>query len=571
MKPILPDGLMHLSKNFTTPAVNYANQGNSIIGIRDSGKTYAATKAAEQLLDNNIPIIAFDPTGIWQNLRNGINGNPGYPVVVAGGMNADLVLNEKNAIDILDAALKEKISLVMDFKGLSTTSKSKWLRIVSDCIEYLMGNNDQYGLRHVFIEEAAEFVPQRPQPGGQVAYSRIEAMARMGRNFGLGYTLINQRAEEISKAIFEISEQVMVFRQAGKNSLKSIKDWLDYRGLQRRDIVSSLPNLSSGECWIINNETETRVKILPKKTFHPDPKTRKINLPEGAKISDTTSFIKKMKNAIDKKYNVINSENIKDSHIKKGISDENAEKIKLLQNTIHKQSDIIKDLKSEVKHYHDISFNLANKLNHLHEIIKKLPIDKVIIPEFEKMPSTANFNENIDDFKNIHQNDKKPQKSSSSILCGPVSLPAGEGVTLTCIAQLSSSGCTRTQLTLITGYKRSSRDAFVSRLKTRGLIYQQADKLYATSEGIKELGPHFKALPVGKELQDHWLERLPEGERKILAICINHYPNDVSREFISDDTDYKRSSRDAFISRLAGRELITPTRPNYIKASDQLF
>ena len=76
--------IIKLAKNLSIPVVDYANQGNSIIGIRGSGKTYTATKIAEGLILAGIPIIAFDPTGTWQNLRYGINGNKGLPVVVAG-------------------------------------------------------------------------------------------------------------------------------------------------------------------------------------------------------------------------------------------------------------------------------------------------------------------------------------------------------------------------------------------------------------------------------------------------------------------------------------------------------
>lgn len=45
------------------------SQGNAILGIRDSGKTYTATVLAEKLFDSGIPFIAFDPIGVWRFLR----------------------------------------------------------------------------------------------------------------------------------------------------------------------------------------------------------------------------------------------------------------------------------------------------------------------------------------------------------------------------------------------------------------------------------------------------------------------------------------------------------------------
>jgi len=52
---------MKIAKGINIEAVDYASQGNAILGIRDSGKTYTATYLAEQLLDSGIPFIAFDP------------------------------------------------------------------------------------------------------------------------------------------------------------------------------------------------------------------------------------------------------------------------------------------------------------------------------------------------------------------------------------------------------------------------------------------------------------------------------------------------------------------------------
>jgi polynucleotide 5'-kinase involved in rRNA processing len=39
------------------PFVEFASQGNAILGIRDSGKTYTATWLAERLLDHGIPFV----------------------------------------------------------------------------------------------------------------------------------------------------------------------------------------------------------------------------------------------------------------------------------------------------------------------------------------------------------------------------------------------------------------------------------------------------------------------------------------------------------------------------------
>ena len=72
---------MKLSDKLSIDSIDYASQGNAILGIRNSGKSYTATFIAERLMDDGIPFIAFDPIGIWRYLKVGRKG-AGYPVVV---------------------------------------------------------------------------------------------------------------------------------------------------------------------------------------------------------------------------------------------------------------------------------------------------------------------------------------------------------------------------------------------------------------------------------------------------------------------------------------------------------
>jgi DNA helicase HerA-like ATPase len=190
---------LHLSKDFTISISDYASQGNAVLGIRDAGKTYTAMKAAESLMDAGVPIIVYDPVGVWKNLKIGAGKNKGYQVVIAGGAGSDIILTTSNAIDIVRAAMKENVNLVIDLYSPELINKSSWISIVQQTVDVLMYENKSYGLRHIFLEEAAEFIPQRLQPQHARVYASIERLARMGRNARLGYTIINQRAEEVKQ------------------------------------------------------------------------------------------------------------------------------------------------------------------------------------------------------------------------------------------------------------------------------------------------------------------------------------------------------------------------------------
>jgi DNA-binding MarR family transcriptional regulator len=163
-----------------------------------------------------------------------------------------------------------------------------------------------------------------------------------------------------------------------------------------------------------------------------------------------------------------------------------------------------------------------------------------------------------------------PVARQTRVATGPgESLPKGEKAILTACAQYPG-GADRTQLTILTGYKRSSRDAYLQRLREKGYVETSGDTVAATDAGVDALGADFEPLPTGDALREHWFSRLPEGERKILAVLIDRYPNAVARDELDEATGYKRSSRDAYLQRLSARKLVEAERGE-VKASSLLF
>jgi hypothetical protein len=148
-------------------------------------------------------------------------------------------------------------------------------------------------------------------------------------------------------------------------------------------------------------------------------------------------------------------------------------------------------------------------------------------------------------------------------------LPIGERKILAALIQYPN-GLRREQLTVLTGYKRSSRDAYLQRLREKGYVVTGADQCSATEEGIAAL-PDAEPLPVGEALRDFWMERLPVGERVILEQLVAAHPAPVAREALDEATGYQRSSRDAYLNRLAAKELVESVGRGEVKASDNLF
>jgi hypothetical protein len=172
--------------------------------------------------------------------------------------------------------------------------------------------------------------------------------------------------------------------------------------------------------------------------------------------------------------------------------------------------------------------------------------------------------------KHDGQFDKKRISAQSASSGTNGAIPKGERAILIALAQ-HPDGCARDQLSILTGYKRSSRDAYVQRLRERGYCETGGELVMATPAGIKALGNDFEPLPTGSALLEHWLGRLPPGEAAILRLVADKYPRAAEREWLSGKSGYQRSSRDAYIQRLRARKLVTPNARGEVIASDALF
>lgn len=287
-----------LGSGLSVDAVEYASRANAILGIRDSGKTYTGTLIAEQLYNAGIPFFAFDPIGRWRFLK--VNGaGKGLQVVVAGGTDPDLPLSPENAPKLIRAAMATGISMVIDLYSIGL-SKRDWRDIVRSSIEAILYEGEGHGLRHVFLEEAAEFIPQRVRDGQ--TYAAVEKLARMGGNVGVGVTLINQRAEEVNKAVLELCDNLLLHRQRGKNSLLSLRKWLEAGNVNPpKEITDTLADLPTGQCWAWFKDVgkPKLIKVQQKRSFDPNRRTmsqKTAKIPAGS--ADVSKFVAAMKTAL---------------------------------------------------------------------------------------------------------------------------------------------------------------------------------------------------------------------------------------------------------------------------------
>jgi hypothetical protein len=275
--------------------INAATKTFAILAKRGAGKTYTAGVMAEEFFRTGIPFVVFDPIDVWWGLRLAANGkDKGLPVVVFGIEHADIKLDRDMGRRIAQAVVKDNISCVISTFGLP---KVAMRQLIADFSEELLNINNIP--RHVFIEEAHEFVPQRVMGAMAKTFAAVEALVVMGRNRGIGVTLINQRAATINKDVLTQLDTLLAFQNTSPQDRKALREWVEHHAAEGDfdKFMASLPSLPKGKGWIWSPEfmgVFERVEIRKRETFHPDREKigDKFVMPQLDQI-DIQSFITK--------------------------------------------------------------------------------------------------------------------------------------------------------------------------------------------------------------------------------------------------------------------------------------
>ena len=269
----------------------------ALLGIRGCGKTTTAAVIAEEMTAARLPWIALDHLGLSWGLRAKHDGSPnGLSVVVFGGEHGDIPLEKSSGRKIAEALLSEPVPAVID---LSQESKTFWRSFVTDFCLTLMEMNPAEG-RHLFIEEAPEFVPQRTRVDLTARCKEaVERLVRLGRNRGYGCTLISQRPATVDKDVLSQCENIFAMRTPGAHDRKALKEWISEKGEGDADhFTNELPKLEDGAAYFWSPawlRIFEKVQIRQRTTFHPGA-TRKIGrAAKSVALADVGKFVDRLR------------------------------------------------------------------------------------------------------------------------------------------------------------------------------------------------------------------------------------------------------------------------------------
>lgn len=570
MKISLGQHDIDLDKLIDTKLLIQANSGG--------GKSWAIRRILEQS-HGHVQQIVIDFEGEFSSLREK------YDYILAG-KEGDTPADPKTAALLARRLLELNVSAIIDIYELKQHER---IFFVKNFLDSMM-NVPRGPMWHpclVIVDEAHIFCPEK---GQSEAAGAVIDLATRGRKRGYCAVLATQRISSISKNAIAQCNNKMIGRTGLDVDMKRASEEL---GFTSKDQYMSLRRLEPGEFFAFGPAISKEVirttvgmvktthpsaghRIAKKKATPPPAKIRAVlkklsDLPAEARqeaktVADLQSTIRSLRHELRIKKPVDKIVDNKNRKLVNQLTIENSRLSKMNDFLDRKNKDAIVILYNYEKHILKIIDGLksfkALKLPYHHKDIHPKPtvskemvrLSKSLVsaplPSFPTKPTSQIQNEDTNE-------DQKP-------------LGIGEKKILGAIAQ-QDDGMTREHITVVTGYKRSSRDTYLQRLMARGLVSSNAaGTILATQEGIDYLGDDFERLPIGSELQSHVLAKLPIGEKKILEILIGAYPDSVERDLISEQTGYQRSSRDTYLQRLSARQLIATDRGS-ATASDKLF
>ena len=581
--------IINIAKGLSLP-IDVVTQVVAILAKRRAGKSYTMRRITEQLLGAGEQVVMVDPKGDQWGIRSSADGKkPGYSVLILGGEHGDLPLEVSGGELVARLVVEQRVSVLLD---LSQFRKHEVATFMTAFLEnlYRLKAKEQYRTPVMLVvDEADAIAPQKPQKGEERMLGAIEDIVRRGGQRGIGCMLVTQRSAVLNKNVLTQAQMLVVLRTIAPQDIAAMKAWIDVHGTDEegKTLISSLPSLPIGDAWFWSpgwpdeDGIFKRVHVSPITTFDsgatPKPGQKRI-VPKNLADVDLDALKEQMAATIEK------AKQEDPKLLRKRIAELEAEAKKTKPAAPVDTGVIERAVAAAVAKYKAaFGRERAEWQKLVDKFISRLnDIDTMLIKPVGNIPTPAELPGEVWTEAETKKAGWVKPKIDAPIrglrpdvivhdeVADQGSMGPGEKKILAAIAQ-HDEGITREHLSVLTGYKTTSRNEYTRKLKARGYVDFSGDKLVATQEGIEALGGDYEPLPTGAALQEHVLKTLPEGERKILAYMLECGEREIEREEISEATNYKTTSRNEYLRRLIARKLVVVAGKSTVKVSDKLY
>lgn len=569
---------LDISDDLSLP-IDAATQTFAFVGRKGSGKTYGAGKLAELLMDAGVQTVILDTVGNWYGLRISADGKgKGFDIPVLGGLRGDIPLEATGGELVADLVVETGRSVIVDLSQFSLGDRKKFATAFGIRLWQRKKAESDPSPLHLVIEESQLIIPQMVRGDDARMVGIYEEIIRLGRNYGIGVSMITQRPQSVNKEVLTQTECLVVFQVNGAPERKALREWIVHQGADV-NLVDKLPGLHVGHAYVWSPQwlrILEQVKIAPKRTFDAS-STPKVGVRRQQREMaplDLDAFKTKMAATIEKaKENDPREMHRTIAQLKRELAQRPQAKAEIKEVPVLNRDDLalLKFLKTDLASLHEKQSAMSEMLvsvgNRISEISKQFGSAPVVRPSAPiRQPAAAV----------THRAPAAP--ASNGDLASRANLPKAEKAILRVLANYPD-GKTRREIGVIAGYKHTGGgfNNALSSLRTNSFV-TGSDPVKITDAGLHALGP-VEPLPTGKELFDYWMQHpdLGKAECEILRVLyISAKPmakEEIAPLTISDRGTAYESNGGGFnnaIGRLRAYELIEGGRGE-LQAAKEFF
>lgn len=536
---------LRLAKNLTLSTEAVTRQC-AWIGRTGSGKTHACGKLVEGLLAAKIQTVILDSVGNWYGLRLAANGSgKGFNIPVFGGRHGDIPLEYTAGRLVAKVIVERGISVVLDISRFRKNQRDHFCMEFAEELFELKKENDSP--LHLVVEEAQRVIPQHTRKGTERLKGAFEDICKIGRNFGIGWSLITQRPQAVDKEVLNQADPLFVFQTSGKHERKAIREWIDEQGVEP-EVLKGLSKLAVGTCcfwspqWLGRLE---RVHIEKKRTYDASatPKVgQKRRDPKPMAKRDLAKLRDEMKEMVER---------AEENSVRKL----KARILELERELAKKPAPRAKEKKVEVQ--------IISKANLRRLEVAAVKLGRIAEQEGKAATAAAKAESEIRNLitrvskplptpaqptrptrqpapRAAARVDRRPPIGSDEANLKPIR--AGARRMLVAMATMARP-LTRTQLSLLSGVKTTGGTfgTYLSDISTAGYAIEENGCWSITDLGLSFVGevPYLDTSPEG--LANYFKSKLRAGAQRMLTALMGVYPEGMSRDELSEACDVKRS------------------------------
>lgn len=559
-------------------------QHMAVLGKTGSGKTSTAKLAIEEAVAGGARVCILDPIkSDWWGLTSSRDGRKaGLPFHILGGPHGHVPLHSSAGKAVAEVVANGSLPLsIIDMADFEPGGPH---RFFVDFAPTLL--RKMRGVVYLVLEEAHLFAPKERSGIGQenLAIHWAKTLATAGRSKGIRLVLVTQRTQALHNALLGSCDTVIAHRLTAPADQDPVVKWLKANTSKDvlEQVAGSLSSLKTGEGWICAGEARLFERVhFPRIATYDNTATP---MGQGETHAVTTAAVdaEQLRTLIGEAVEQAKQDDPRE--LRKQLADlrkqlaappppsqparpevRTVEKFVLKDGQLARAEQLISKLDALADRYSTFEEDLRVTAKEVRDAIAST---RQPAPE-PRHPASARVAPPTDRCSAATRptGTRASRADDKSGVAGDLS--KGEQTVLTCVAQYPS-GATREQISILTGYKRSTRDLYLQQLSRRGAIEVTGGVVHATEGGMTLLGPDFEPLPTGEDLIQYWKQRLPGGERAVFNVLVNARGRVVDREVISATTGYKRSTRDLYIQQLQRRKLVVSDRSG-VRASQELF